>query len=96
MEFFRDVADINMPKKPHGAPAGPVMEQILTAGVYRASTGLSTVVIGTVASSRIFRAVGFGFLPLIVRSLSFPSLVTAAGQIPGNLPGNVSPHVVIP
>jgi hypothetical protein len=29
-------------------------------------------------------------------SLRVPSLVTSAGQIPGNLAGNVSPHVVIP
>ena len=42
-----------------------------------------------------FNAVGLGFLPRMAWSLYFASLVTSAGQIAGNLPGNIPPHIII-
>ena len=46
--------------------------------------------------SSSFNAVGLGFLPRMAWSLYFASLVPPGGQIAGNLPGNIPPHVVIP
>ncbi len=46
--------------------------------------------------SSCFNAVGLGLLPRMAWYLKVPSLVAPAGQIAGNLPGNIPPHVVMP
>ena len=58
--------------------------------------GLSWLIRSSRVPSSSFNAVGLGFLPRMAWSLYFASLVPPAGQIAGNLTGNIPPHVVIP